>query len=57
MKDIPYDKWRDYDAEDTVRFYSLRLHEARMIKNSPNRIIAQGTDWRSFMELKKELKG
>jgi len=57
LKDIPYDKWRDYDAEDTVRFYSLRLHEARMIKNSPNRIIAQGTDWRSFMELKKELKG
>jgi NitT/TauT family transport system substrate-binding protein len=57
LKDIPYDKWRDYDAEDTVRFYSLRLHEARMIKSSPNKIIAQGTDWRFFNELKKELKG
>jgi NitT/TauT family transport system substrate-binding protein len=57
LKDIPYDKWRDYDAEDTVRFYSLRLHEARMIKSSPSKIIAQGTDWRSFTELKKELKG
>jgi NitT/TauT family transport system substrate-binding protein len=57
LRDIPYDKWRDYDAADTVRFYSLRLHEARMIKSSPHKIIAQGTDWRAFMELKKELKG
>jgi NitT/TauT family transport system substrate-binding protein len=57
LRDIPYDKWRDYDAEDTVRFYSLRLHEARMIKSSPQKILAQGTDWRFFTELKKELKG
>ena len=56
LKDIPYDKWRDYDAEDTVRFYSLRLHEAKMIKSSPQKILAQGTDWRFFNELKKELK-
>jgi NitT/TauT family transport system substrate-binding protein len=27
MKDVPYGKWRDYDPEDTVRFYALRLHE------------------------------
>ena len=26
--EIPYDKWREYDAEDTIRFYALRLHEA-----------------------------
>ena len=57
LKEIPYDKWRDYDAEDTVRFYSLRLHEARMIKSSPQKILAQGTDWRFLDELKKELKG
>jgi NitT/TauT family transport system substrate-binding protein len=56
LKDIPYDKWRDYDAEDTVRFYALRLHEAGMIKSSPQKIIAQGTDWRFLNELKKELK-
>ena len=43
-------------AEDTVRFYSLRLHEAGMIKSIPNKIIAQGTDWRFFNELKRELK-
>jgi NitT/TauT family transport system substrate-binding protein len=57
MKDVPYDKWRVYDPVDTVRFYALRLHEAGMVKSSPQRIIAQGTDWRFLNELKKELKG
>jgi NitT/TauT family transport system substrate-binding protein len=57
MKDVPYDKWREYDPEDTVRFYALRLHEAGMIKTTPQKIIAQGTDWRFLNELKKELKG
>ena len=56
MKEIPYGTWREYDPEDTVRFYSLRLHEAGMIKSSPQKIIAQGTDWRFLNELKKELK-
>jgi len=56
MRQIPY-KWRTYDPEDTVRFYSLRLREAGMIKSSPQKIIAQGTDWRFLKELKKELKG
>ena len=57
MKDVPYNKWRLYDPEDSVRFYALRLREAGMIKSSPQRLIAQGTDWRFFNELKKELKG
>ena len=39
-----------------MRFYALRLHEAGMIKSSPQKIIAQGTDWRFLRELKKELK-
>jgi NitT/TauT family transport system substrate-binding protein len=56
MKEISYTRWRDYDPEDTVRFYSLRLREAGMIKSSPNKIIAQATDWRFFNELKRELK-
>jgi NitT/TauT family transport system substrate-binding protein len=56
MRDLPYDRWRDYDHEDTVRFYALRLHEAGMIKSSPERIISQGTDWRFLNELKQELK-
>jgi NitT/TauT family transport system substrate-binding protein len=56
MKDLPYGKWREYDPEDTVRFYALRLHEVGMIKSSPQKIISQGTDWRFLRELKKELK-
>ena len=56
MKEIPYNKWREYDSEDSVRFFSLRLQEVGLIKSSPARIIAQGTDWRFLNELKKELK-
>jgi NitT/TauT family transport system substrate-binding protein len=56
LKDNPYAQWRDYDAEDTVRFYALRLHEVGVIKKSPQRIIAEGTDLRAFNELKRELK-
>jgi NitT/TauT family transport system substrate-binding protein len=56
MRELPYDKWREYDAEDTVRFYSLRLREAGFIKSSPQKIIAEGTDWRFLNELKRELK-
>jgi NitT/TauT family transport system substrate-binding protein len=57
MKDVPYGKWREYNPEDTVRFFALRLHEIGLIKSTPQKIIAQGTDWRFFNELKKELKG
>jgi NitT/TauT family transport system substrate-binding protein len=57
LSDIPYGRWRDYDPVDTIRFYTLRLHEAGMIKSSPQKILAQATDWRFLGELKKELKG
>jgi NitT/TauT family transport system substrate-binding protein len=56
LSDLPYDRWREYDPEDTLRFYALRLHEAGMIKSSPNKIIAEGTDWRFLNEIKRELK-
>ena len=57
MQEIPYGKWREYNPEDTLRFYALRLQEAGMIKSTPQKIIAQGTDWRFLNELKKELRG
>ena len=57
LKELPYNRWRELDPTDAVRFWSLRLHEAGLIKSGPNKIIAQGTDWRFFNELKKELKG
>jgi NitT/TauT family transport system substrate-binding protein len=56
LNEIRYDVWRDFDAEDTLRFYGLRMHEAGMIKSSPNILIAEHTDWRFLNELKRELK-
>ena len=56
LNEVPYGVWREYDAEDTIRFYALRFHEVGMIKSSPNKIIAEGTDWRFLNELKRELK-
>src|SRR5919109_1156794 len=51
MKEVPYGRWREYDPEDALRFYALRLHEAGMITASPQKIIAQGADWRFLNEL------
>jgi NitT/TauT family transport system substrate-binding protein len=56
VKSLPYGRWRQFNAEDTIRFYALRLKEIGLIKSSPQKIIAQGTDWRFLNELKKELK-
>ena len=56
LTELPYDKWRDYDPEDSLRFYALRLREAGMTKSSPQKIIADGADWRFLNELKRELK-
>ena len=55
-KEKTIDKWREYDPEDTMRFYALRLHEAGLIKSTPQKIIVEGTDLRAFNELKRELK-
>jgi NitT/TauT family transport system substrate-binding protein len=56
LQEVQYDKWREYDPEDTIRYYALRLHEAGMIKSLPNKIIAENTDWRFLSQLKRELK-
>jgi NitT/TauT family transport system substrate-binding protein len=49
-------KWREYDAEDTIRFYALHMRDVGLIKSTPQKIIADGTDWRFLDELKRELK-
>jgi NitT/TauT family transport system substrate-binding protein len=56
LTEVRYDRWREFDPEDAVRFYALRMHEAGFIKSDPNKIIANGTDWRFLEELKRELK-
>jgi NitT/TauT family transport system substrate-binding protein len=56
LTEVPYGRWRDYDPEDTLRFYALRLREVGMLKSSPNQLVSEGTDWRFLNELKRELK-
>jgi hypothetical protein len=46
LTEISYASWREFDPEDAMRFYALRLHEVGMLKSSPNTILADGTDWR-----------
>jgi NitT/TauT family transport system substrate-binding protein len=57
LMELPYASWREFDPEDTMRFYASRLHEVGMVQSSPNALIAEGTDWRFLNELKRELKG
>jgi NitT/TauT family transport system substrate-binding protein len=56
VKEVSFNLWRSFDPNTTLRFFTLRLHEVGMIKSTPQKIIAQGTDWRFLNELKKELK-
>jgi len=59
MSDVPFGRWSEDNPADTMRmrFYALRLHEAKMITSSPQKILAQGTGWHVLNEVKKELKG
>ena len=54
LDDVSYRSWREYDAEDAVRFRALRERELGMIKSSPDKIIATGTDFRFLKEVRKE---
>jgi NitT/TauT family transport system substrate-binding protein len=56
LNETHFDLWRDYDPNDTLLFYALRLHEAGLIKSSPQKLISEHTDWRFLNELKRELK-
>jgi NitT/TauT family transport system substrate-binding protein len=56
LRELRFDAWRSYDPEDTMRFYAVRLHDVGMIKSSPQKLIARGTDWRFLNELRRELK-
>ena len=37
LTEIPYDQWREFDPEDAMRFYALRLHEVGMIRSARTR--------------------
>jgi NitT/TauT family transport system substrate-binding protein len=54
MKDIPYGRWREYNPEETIRFYALRMRDIGMMKSTPKQFIDQHTDWSYLKDLKKE---
>ena len=56
FREIPYGQWREYDPEDTLRYYALRMHELGIIKQSPDALVANMVDWRFLNEIKRELK-
>ncbi len=56
LEEVPYGAWRTYDPEATLRFLALRLHEAGLVKMTPNEILERGTDFRFIDELRRELK-
>lgn len=56
VRSLSYRRWRTYSVEDSLRFFGVRLHESGMIRTDPNKLIAQGTDWRFLNDLKRELK-
>jgi NitT/TauT family transport system substrate-binding protein len=55
LRGIPYDKWRHYSPEDSIRFWALRLKEIRVIKHTPQEYISKNTDWSHIASLKDEM--
>lgn len=56
LKEIPYGRWREYNPEDTVRFYSLRMRETAMMKSHPQQFIDRNTNWSFLKELKRDFR-
>jgi cytochrome oxidase Cu insertion factor (SCO1/SenC/PrrC family) len=44
LTELPYRSWREFDPEDSMRFYALRMHEVGFISASPTAVIAEGTE-------------
>jgi NitT/TauT family transport system substrate-binding protein len=53
---MPSYDWREYDPEETLRFFALRLGDVKFIKSTPQQIIAQGSDVAFMRQLRSELK-
>ena len=50
-----YAAWREFNPEDTVRFFALRLKEAGLVSGTPEALITRATNWRYLNEIKREL--
>jgi hypothetical protein len=42
--ELPYASWREFATKRSLRLFALRLHEAGMIRSSPNQAIANRSD-------------
>ena len=52
---VSYD-WREYDPEETLRFFALRLGEVKLIKSTAQQILTQGSNVTYMRQLRNELK-
>ncbi len=55
IRDLSYD-WREFDPEETLRFFALRLADAKLVKSTPQQIIALGSDFAFMREQRTALK-
>ncbi|MEK6210253.1 MAG: hypothetical protein AABM64_07760 [Pseudomonadota bacterium] len=53
---IAFAHWPDQAPHQIANLGELKLEGGGVIKSNPQKLIAQGTDWRFLNELKKELK-
>jgi NitT/TauT family transport system substrate-binding protein len=56
LKKLPYNRWREANPEDTLRFHALRLHEVGNDPVQPQQADCPGHGLAVLNELKKELK-
>lgn len=49
-------KWREFEPEETLRFWGLRLAAVKLIHSTPQQLIQNGTDLAYMRRLRSELK-
>lgn len=55
LRRLPYNRWREANPEDSMRFHALRLAESGMITTNPNELVRRGSDWRFLRDVRREL--
>ena len=53
LQHLPYDVWRTFSPEESLRFYALRLKESGEISMDPNKLV-QTADWRFLDRLRRD---
>lgn len=48
-------EWRDLDAQESLRFYALQLADQKLVKGSPQQLVAQASDFGYVEELKRQI--